>query len=261
MNIKEVLADLEKTAPPALQEAWDNSGLQIGDVRDVLKGMMVCVDVTREVIEDALEKGANLIIAHHPLFFSAIRCIDFSSYEGWIIQRCIQNRLCIYASHTAFDRCAQNMSRDWLLRLGCMTEKRDEKEGEGYLECGVLDEAISLREAAALVKREMGIVWMRGCGGEGSEKIRKIGVVSGSGGEFAREAKEKGCDLFITGEMKYHDFQKCVQMGLCAFEIGHFESEKNFIEIIRTRSLHFLNSQNEKIPVFAAKQSSFQEIF
>ena len=113
MKVKDVTNYLESIAPLQLQEDYDNSGLIIGNDDDKVEGALVCLDVTEEVIREAISLGCNLIIAHHPLIFSGIRKINANNYPSSCVVLAIKNNLNIYAIHTNLD----NVQKELMVKL------------------------------------------------------------------------------------------------------------------------------------------------
>lgn len=256
VKIKTVLDILEKTAPLSLQEEWDNSGLQVGDVQASLKGILLCVDVTENVLCQAIDQDANLIIAHHPLIFGGVNQIDVNTSLGKIMQTAIKHDICIYASHTAFDLCPMNMSKDILEKISCTPGS-----ALNYLQIGKTDAPVLLKDIICILKKRFNKTILATSCADMDAYVHTIGAVSGSGGDLLSIAKESGCDLFITGELKYHDFQKALQLNLPALCVGHFESEKSFPVIVKMLLEERFFSEQNKIAVVIAQQNSFQKIF
>lgn len=107
MKIKDLTAFLETIAPPVYQETYDNAGLLVGDAAADLKGVLICLDVTEAIIEEALDKGCNLIIAHHPIIFRGLKKLTGSNYVERTVIKAIKNDLALYAIHTNLDNMHQ----------------------------------------------------------------------------------------------------------------------------------------------------------
>jgi len=103
MKIQDVIKIIEQTAPPSYQENYDNAGLQVGNSADELKGVLICLDSTEEIIDEAIRKKCNMVLAHHPIIFSEIKKISHADYVGRVIIKAIQNNIAIYAAHTNLD--------------------------------------------------------------------------------------------------------------------------------------------------------------
>jgi dinuclear metal center YbgI/SA1388 family protein len=118
IRIKEVLEALEEFAPPALQEGFDNTGIQVGETGQEAKGALLCVDVTEDVVEEALAKGCNLVIAHHPLLFKPVKSLRGATYIERCVMKACKYDMVIYAAHTNLDNVRRGVN-GWLAeRIG-----------------------------------------------------------------------------------------------------------------------------------------------
>lgn len=118
MRISEITSYLEQLAPPSLQESYDNSGLLIGSALTEVEKVLVCLDVTEEVIDEAVKKGCGLIIAHHPLIFSGLKRLNGISYVERTVIKAIQNNVAVYALHTNLDKVSDGVNRKIGEKLG-----------------------------------------------------------------------------------------------------------------------------------------------
>ncbi len=123
MLIKDIISILESFAPPVLQESYDNSGVQCGDVNEKAKGALLCLDVTEEVIKEAQRKKCNLIIAHHPVIFSPLKRLTGENYVEQIIISAIKKNICIYACHTNIDNIQEGVNLKIAEKLGLQNPK------------------------------------------------------------------------------------------------------------------------------------------
>ena len=103
MKVKEITDAIEAVAPLYLQESWDNSGMQVGDLDSEVTGVLLCTDVREEIVDEAIERGANMIISHHPLLFRGLKKIVGRSYQERIVAKAIKNDITIYCAHTNMD--------------------------------------------------------------------------------------------------------------------------------------------------------------
>ena len=118
MQIKELVNFLERYFPTALQEDYDNSGFQLGDGNQILKGVLTCVDVTEEVIDEALENDANFIVSHHPVIFSGLKSLTGKNYVERIVMKALQNNIAIYSAHTNLDNSGKGVNIKLAEKLG-----------------------------------------------------------------------------------------------------------------------------------------------
>jgi len=349
MNIREILTVLESWFPPEIQESWDNSGLQLGDPGTDLNGIMICLDISAEVLSEAVEQGCNLVISHHPIFFKGIKQITPFQPSYPLITFALQNKLCLYAMHTNLDNHAEGLNRylgeiigltgmevlrptgslkklvtfcptdhlervrDSLFQAGAgkigqydscsytlkgfgtfrasqqanpyvgkrgalHTEeeyrleviypvhlesgilkalKQNHPYEEVAYDCyplsntnplvgsgliGTLSSKLPEKDFLEMIKGRLSLMCLRHTRLAG-RVITRVAICTGSGAFLVKDARAGGADAFLTGDIKYHDFQEADQRLLLA-DIGHFESECLVKEML-------VNRLKEKFPNFA----------
>ena len=240
-------ASIEARAPLSAQLSWDNSGWQVAPdgLDEPCRGVMLCLDVTPAVVDEAVARDCNLIISHHPLIFRGLKSIvPQAAHAEEAIVKAIRAGIAVYSSHTALDVSPVGPSA-WLAgRLGLrLTEPLDPETYIGII--GELPEPLSHKEFLQLVSQVYG-GGIRHTPGPGRE-IKKVALCSGSGGEFITWCIAQGVDAYITSDVRYHDF---LDHGtdLMIVDTGHFESE------ICTKSI-FKEIICEKFPNFAVHMS------
>ena len=231
MKIEKLAEIIEKTSPLDLQEQWDNSGFQIKFDGAEIKKVLVAMEITDEVIDEAelLEVGA--IVTHHPLIFDPVRRVYDNEIAGNHLVRLIKNDINVYSSHTPFDKCAGG-NNDYLAGLLDLHDvKIMETDPDGFCRTGLVRLPAPAGEYAAAVCDRLGIDRRSAvfCGDPG-ETVKKAGLCTGAGADYIEKAKEAGCDIFITGDVKYHQAQSAREMGVNVLDIGHYGSEKIFTE-------------------------------
>jgi dinuclear metal center YbgI/SA1388 family protein len=239
MKIRELTSFLESFAPLSYQEKYDNSGLIVGDVDRDITGVLICLDSTEAVIREAIEKGCNLVIAHHPIIFTGLKKLTGQTYIGRTIIRAIKHDIAIYAMHTNLDNLLEGgVSERIAKRIGLRNlEILDPKPGflargenvgtgiVGYTENPV-DEASFLQwvkdRMAANVVRHTRLL---------GKPVQKVAVCGGACSFLLKTALHQGADVFITADFKYHEFFDADDRMVIA-DIGHYESEQFTIELI-----------------------------
>ena len=348
MRVKDITAAIEAFAPLYLQESWDNSGMQVGDPESEVTGVLLCTDVREEIVDEALERGANMIISHHPLLFRGLKKITGRSYQERIVARAIKHDIAIYCAHTNMDSAVGGVNFKMAEKLGmtnaqvldpqqgtqrkiivfapieasAQVEKAMCDAGAGHLgnydncsytmngtghyrplngaepwagEVGethsepevrievLVNKALCGRVVAAMLKAHpyeepafdiidlentdkyagLGVIGdvepqdaqqflekvkqafevksMR-YSGNLNRKVSRIAMCGGAGAEFIGLAMAQGADLYITGDMKYHEFQGNEDRIILA-DIGHYESEhytkEIFYDIITKKNPNF----------------------
>ena len=248
MTVGDITRVLEAFAPLDIQESWDNSGLLIGTPEDQVHGVLVGFDCTPELIEEAVEKGCDLVVTHHPLNFKGIRRINNGDPVGAAVMKAVQKGVAVYAAHTTADKVIGGVSGAMARRLDLKDVEFLEPGPEGFgLGCvGNWAEPKSGKEALAFVKERFGLQIIR------SSKplecpIRRVALLGGSGGSEIQLAMAKGAQLYITADISYHNF--FTPEGFMVMDIGHFESEVEIVDI-------FLAELRKKFPTFASYKSA-----
>lgn len=259
ITLADVVGCIEDFASPGLQEKWDNTGWQLcpQSVTAPCTGAMLCLDVTPEVVDEAVAEGCNLIVSHHPLIFKGLRQITGVLPVERAVISAIKSGVAVYSSHTALDSACGGVSHrlGQMLGLGHRRVLVAQPGGDGSVGLGIVgdyDEPIAVDEFIALVKRVYNAdAVRRSAGPAGLCEIRRVALCSGSGGEFLPDAIAAGADVYITSDTRYHDF---VDFGksILMVDTGHFESE------ICTKSI-FSEIISEKFPNFAVRQSRAEQ--
>ena len=253
-SLAEIIDCIESFAAPEIQEKWDNTGWQLRPrpIGAECSGLMLCLDVTPDVVAEAAAEGCNLIVSHHPLIFKGLRQITGSTPVERAVIAAISKGISVYSSHTALDSASAGVSHRLGLMLGLkdMTvlspRQADPQTGLGVV--GELPQALSQEQFISLVKAVYVAPTVRRSEGPvTAESVRRVALCSGSGGEFIPDAIAAGADAYITSDTRYHDF---VDFGrdILIVDTGHFESE------ICTKSI-FSAIVSEKFPNFAVRQS------
>lgn len=234
MKIRQITSALEEFAPLALQDGYDNAGLQIGLAKDAeATGALLCLDVTEDVIDEAVQRGCNLVVSHHPLIFRPLKHITGGDYIERTIIKAIKNDIAIYSAHTNLDSALDGVNYKIAEKLGLQNiewlNPKGENAGEGII--GVLPASMPKEEFLNKVKGTFGLSSLRINNWVGST-VSKVAVCGGAGAFLIPNAIAKGADAFLTGEIGYHRFFGHEASILLA-ELGHFESEQYTTEILK----------------------------
>ena len=234
MKISEVIAAVEAYAPLRLQEEYDNAGLQVGFPDDELTGVLVCLDVTEEVILEAVASGCNLILSHHPLLFHPLRQVSDSTCQQRCVVSALANGLTIYSAHTNLDNARGGVNFKiagiiGLQSVSWLQPMPGEDAGSGII--GELPEAMDDHSFLAMLKDCFNADCLAHTAASG-RMIRKVALCGGAGAFLMHDARRAGADCFITGELHYHDYFESEGMLLAA--MGHYESEQFTEELLAT---------------------------
>ncbi|MCL1990330.1 MAG: Nif3-like dinuclear metal center hexameric protein [Defluviitaleaceae bacterium] len=222
LSIKDVINFLEAKFPPDLAYEWDNVGLQIGDVTREIKQIMVVLDATTAVIDEAIQKNVELIITHHPFIFSPVKAIDLSTSHGKNIQKLIKNNITVYTMHTNYD-----------IAFGGMNDTLAEAmELQDVQPFAMVDDVHGLGRMGVLKKQHEFLAWADGLKEklhltaisyvQSQPSVEKVAVIGGKGEKYLYEAKAMGADVLVTGDVTYHAALDAKEMGLNLLDIGHF---------------------------------------
>ena len=247
VKIYQVVDALEHYAPLPLQEGYDNAGLQVGLTEAVeVSGALLCLDVTEAVVDEAIRKGCNLIVSHHPLIFRKLARISDENYVQRTVRKAIKNDITIVSMHTNMDaakggvnfKIAEKLGLRNLRFFGGEKEIDGVKGGEGVIG-EITDETDTLHadgiaaDDLVLMLRERFQAECVQCNQLLRRPIRKVALCGGAGSFLLDAAIAAGADAFITGEMHYPEFFGHEQeIQICV--IGHYQSEQFTSEIFRS---------------------------
>jgi dinuclear metal center YbgI/SA1388 family protein len=217
--------------------------VQISVGGDELRRVLVTLDVTTAVLDEARSIGADFIIAHHPLIFDRLRSIDGGSVVGRQIIELVRAGISVYSAHTSFDivyggNCDCLCELLELRNLRRVTPENGEA-GEGVIgKIGNLKREMSLVEVCDLLRERLHMDRRLPAVGDPSARILTVGVCTGGAGDQIAAFAEKGCSLYITGDVRHHEALFASERGICLIDAGHFDTEwifvRNFAEKLKT---------------------------
>lgn len=240
MRVSEVISAIEAFANPSLQEPWDNTGLQVGFPSAECTGVLVSFDPTPEAVAEAIAKGCNLVVTHHPLFFRAVKSLTGATAVEQTAINAIAAGVSIYSSHTAADSAIDGVSYALARRIGVEPRiplsapggKADAAGGEGLGLYGVCTLGLDAGAFALHVKERLGCRAVRTSkvNFAPGEAISRVAVCGGAGGEFIAKALSLGAQAYVTADVRYHDFVD-YRDKILLIDAGHFETEEAVKEI------------------------------
>ena len=244
-KVKDVTAAIEEFAPLSIQEGWDNSGLCIGSYDAPVTSVLLGLDCTPELVDEAVACGADMIVTHHPLIFSGLKKISPDDQVGEAVIKAIKAGISIYAAHTSADKVIAGVSGAMAARLGLENVRilDEDGDGTGLGVVGDLPEHVTAEEAVRLVKERFNLKAMKASRPiEGT--ISRIAMCGGSGGSLIGAAMKSGAQLYISGDISYHNF--FTRDGFMIMDIGHYESEIEIVDIL-------FSLIKKKFPTFAVR--------
>ena len=281
MKINDVVAYLDDRFHPEYQEDYDNAGFLVGDGTAEYKGALVALDLTEAVVAEAKAAGLNLIVTHHPLIFGGLKSVTSRTATGRMVIDMLRSGIAAYAAHTNLDNMPDGVNGVLCEKLGLVNTRilrvsaecgvrSAELAGASQLATGhcplntqhstlnteigagmigELKQETGTEEFMQTVKQRLGLPWLRLSGER--KTVRRVAVCGGAGSFLIGDALAAGVDVYLTGDLKYHDFQR-PEGRMLLVDIGHYESEQFALEII-SRAI------SEKFSNFACRISDTQQ--
>ncbi|MGL4402908.1 MAG: Nif3-like dinuclear metal center hexameric protein [Fusobacteriaceae bacterium] len=238
MILEKIISEIEKYYPKKNAEKWDNIGLLIGDRKKKIHKIVLALDADMETIEYAIEEGADLLITHHPFIFNSIKDINTDTLLGEKIIKSIKKDLAIYSIHTNIDSSFGGLNEYILEKIGVekfkILDKRIEDNRIGIGRYYKTEKEYRAEEYIELIKEKLNLdkVILYSKDLEKLMPIKKIALINGAGMSYWKKAHFFGCDTVITGDVKYHEALDAIEMGIKVIDLGHYESEKIFLDLM-----------------------------
>lgn len=248
VTFSDVLAAIDESAPFKLQEEYDNSGLLVGELDTPLRGTLVCMDVTEAVVAEAIGRGCNLIVSHHPLIFHGLKSLRGDTERSRAIILALRAHVGILAAHTNLDAAYGGVNyaiaqKVGLTQLRVLAPTLSGEGGTGIGLIGTLSTGFSEEEFLIYIARKFPQQPCLRYSPKTGKTIERVALCGGSGIEFLDEAIRLGADAYLTGDVKYHDFQR-PDGKLLLIDLGHRESELCAIDLLK-------QIVSQKFPTFA----------
>lgn len=250
-TIEDIGTLLQRFAPPRLAESWDNVGLLVGDRRCEARRVMTCLTVTPSTTAEAIAGRADLIVAHHPLPFAAVKRLTTDTTVGRMLLDLIAARVAVYSPHTAFDSAADGINQRLAAGLGLrgILPLVPHEEGQGAGRYGWLETPLTLTQLAECVKRFLSVQRLQIVGND-DQQVRSVAVACGAAGEFLDAARSAGCDAMLVGETRFHTCLEAEASGIGLLLPGHYASERFAVEFLAT----MLAEQFPGVEIWASRE-------
>ncbi len=245
MKVKDIINVIEDFAPLNIQEEWDNSGLCVGSPEDEVKSILIALDCTPALVDEAIACGADMIITHHPLIFTGLKKISPEDFVGLALIKAISAGIAIYSAHTSADKVIKGVSGSMASKLGLKKVEILDDEGEGYGlgVIGELPKELTAKEFITLVKEKFSLETLKSSRPiEGM--IKKVAMCGGAGSSLIPKALASGAQAYISADMSYHHF--FTSDNFMILDIGHYESEIEIVEVL-------FSLLKKKFPNFAVR--------
>ena len=230
-RIQNIFDELCRIAPLELQMDFDNAGFQLGHGEREVRRVLLSLDVTDEVAEEARVLGAELIVSHHPLIFSPLKSVCDTDAVQRRVLYLIENRIGLISMHTNLD-IAEGGVNDVLIRLlGAEPAGALDEDGCGRI--GTLPKPVPLDDFLKRCKETLDAEGLRYCAG--GKMVSRLAAMGGAGAGSLEAAAAKGCDTYVTSDIKYHQFQRAAELGLTLIDADHFYTENPVIPELAQR--------------------------
>ncbi|CAN2047925.1 GTP cyclohydrolase I [Candidatus Magnetomoraceae bacterium gMMP-1] len=264
VTVNDIIEVMAALAPPVLAESWDNVGLQIGRKDWPVKKLWVALDPLFNVVYSACNQEVDLLITHHPLFFKPINTIDLATPTGSIIHKAVEHQLAIFSAHTNLDSVNGGIndilaSIIGLSNLGILAEANEfMNKIHGLGRIGDLAGTILLSDLVIDLKAKLSISSVR-VAGNLDLPVKRVALCSGSGSSLLEKFFSSGAQVYITGDVRYHDARMIEEKGLACIDIGHFASEHIIVKSLAESLGNILESKNMDVMVeaFTKEQEPF----
>jgi dinuclear metal center YbgI/SA1388 family protein len=257
VKVRAILTWLDAYAPFRYAASWDNCGLQVGNPEADVNRVLVALDAGSETLMEARGGVCDCVVTHHPLLFQPIKSIDVNVSPGSLIANALCHGIHVIAAHTCLDVCRDGTNEQLARLLGLESWEPLEidaswiaEERYAGLGCvGYIPAPLSLREFVGHVKQSLDGIPLR-LVGDPRRRVHRVALCSGSGGSLLGKAMASHCDVYVTGDMKYHEAKSALEAHLALIDIGHFASEKLILQPLVTYLRHQAASVGASLEVF-----------
>lgn len=244
-TVDDIINIMESLAPTFLAEKWDNPGLQIGDIQWPVHSVWIALDPSLVVVDAACANGIDLLITHHPLLIKPVKSIDLGTPYGKIVQKALRHKLALFSAHTNLDAVSDGINDmlaqklglrdiDFLQHIDGPVVGLDTDAGFGIGRIGSLEKPMGLYEFAIFVKKRMDLKSLKIAGNK-DLFVNRVAVCCGSGSGMMAHFFSSDTQVFVSGDLKYHDARDAETINRALIDIGHFASEHIMLDILSNR--------------------------
>ncbi|WP_136799406.1 MULTISPECIES: Nif3-like dinuclear metal center hexameric protein [Desulfosediminicola] len=272
VTISDILAALDREAPFDLAEDWDNVGLLVGNPDQEIRSVLIGLDATNALMDEATSLGADTVLTHHPVIFRPLPNINTASPEGKILEKALSQKISIIACHTNLDSAKEGVSDILASSLG-LTELTPLLPAAGSAEPGVgtgrigsFQQPLPITDFIAKAIDVLDLPTLQ-VAGPMPEFVSRVAVCGGSGSDFAPAAYAAGADIYLTGEIKHNIARWAEERDFCLIEGTHYGTEQPAVQLLATKlerlasangwKIKIMQSRQEKHPFVCLQQDSF----
>ena len=255
LSCQVIMNALERIAPRHLAEDWDNPGLLVGSFAQKIGRILVALDVDDTVTQEAIERKADMIVAHHPAIFRGVKQLRTDLPLGRRLAALLTHGIAVAAAHTNLDAAHGGVNDVLAAHLGLETlssfviTSREDGVTESIGRVGTLPAPMTVEDFARTVKERLGVTHVR-LAAAAARPVRRAAVCGGAGAEFIDDAVRRGADVYVTGDVKYHDAQRAVEQGMHIIDAGHFGTEAPVLPVLAAHLRAELASEHGEIEIF-----------
>jgi len=231
MKVKDIYNFLDSLSPFSLQEKWDNSGLIVGNMEDEFKEIYISLDLDLDMIKKV--KKNSLIITHHPLIFSPLKTVNNDTYSTKLLKKLIKKDIVLISMHTNIDKTHLNNY------VGCDILGLDFIKDDDFVLTADIN--LSFKSFSKLLKEKLNLKTLKVVNSK--KNIKTVSLTTGAGMSLLPTIKT---DCFITGDIKYHEAMEAKARDICLIDIGHYESEIHFINLMQSLFEKYLKTNGKK---------------
>ena len=260
ISVKNIAGIISEMAPARLAEDWDNVGLQVGRSEKEVRIILCALDFSKEVLEQAVQLHADIIVTHHPAIFRGIKHLTDSDWRTALLLEAARKDIAVYSAHTNLDSVAGGVNDVLanLLELENVEGLSGEDELEGIGRIGNLKETLELNDFAERIKTALKMEHVTVV--PAGRPVRKVAVCGGSGMDFLDFAVKAGADTYVTGDVKYHDAQEAQGKHINLIDATHQGTEQPVVNELADRLALRLSREGYTAKVLVAKETKLMQI-
>ena len=262
VKLEDILELINTIAPFDIAEDWDNCGLQAGNLNQEVKKVIIGLDVTIPLMKAAKESKCDLVLTHHPLMIKPEKKFDFNRMPGKAIEIAARQRISIISAHTNLDKANDGLNDYFAAKIGMqklkvfynenpLTVPDDQTTGIGRV--GFIENKTTLKQVAKRIKDKLGLSHLR-VTGDMDLPISKIAVCTGSGGSFVDLFLRSNADVYITGDIKYHEARLIEENSKALIDVGHFGSEYIAVDLLHDKLSQVAQKERMNIEIIKFKK-------
>ncbi len=240
VKVSEIKDFYDSIAPFYMKYDFDNIGILVGFPDNEVNKVLVSLDITDDVIDEAIKIGADLIVSHHPIIFEALKKVTVDDLKGRKIIKMIQNGISALCLHTNMDSAAGGVNDALMCALGvnkaeilCPHGSHPDGTPYGISRIGCLDEAVKLEEYLLAIKNNLSSNGLRYV--SGGKDVFNIACCGGAGAGDMMKAYEMGCDTYVTSDLKYDHFLLAKELGMNLIDADHFCTENVIVPVLKEK--------------------------